>query len=86
MHSFTIAETGTSADAWACLQAASAVDEAVTALNSVGAALVGLTVDTEWQADGVRALHERLVAFQSAAGAEVGRLSSRAWELDRALS
>jgi len=86
MHSFTIAESGTSADAWACLQASSAVDEAISALNAAGAGLVGLTVDTEWQADGVRALHERLVAFQSTAGVEVGRLSSRAWELDRALS
>lgn len=86
MHSFTIAESGTSADAWACLQAAAAVDEAIAALDAAGAALVGLTVDTEWQADGVRALHDRLVALQTSAGAEVGRLSSRSWELDRALA
>lgn len=86
MHSFTIAESGTSADAWACLQAAAAVDEAIAALDAAGAALVGLTVDTEWQADGVRALHDRLVALQASAGAEVGRLSSRSWELDRALA
>jgi len=86
MHSFAIAESGTSADAWACLQAASAVDEAISAMNAAGAAIVGLTVDTEWQSDGVRALHDTLAAFQTAAGVEVGRLSSRAWELDRALS
>lgn len=86
MHSFTIADSGTSADAWACLQAAAAVDEAIAALDAAGAALVGLTVDTEWQADGVRALHDRLVELQTSAGVEVGRLSSRAWELDGALA
>ena len=86
MHSFTIAESGTSADAWACLQAAAAVDEAIAALDAAGSALVGLTIDTEWQADGVRALHDKLVAFQTGAGSEVGRLSTRAWELDRALA
>jgi hypothetical protein len=86
MHSFAIAESGASADAWACLEAGLAVDAAIAALNAAGAVLTGLTADTGWEADGVRALHDKLVSFHAVAQAEIGRLSSRAWELDRALS
>lgn len=85
MHSFTTAETGSSADMMGRLLARQAVDEAIAALNAAGATLIGLTADTQWQSDGVRTLSNKLGSFQSSAGVEVGRLSSRSWELDRAV-
>ena len=86
MHSIAMASSGTSVDTWSCALAGVAVDNAITALNAAGATLIGLTADTEWDADGVRALHEKLVSFQSGVAVEVGRLNTRAWEIDRAAS
>lgn len=85
MHSFTTAEIGSSADMMGRLLARQAVDDAIAALNAAGATLIGLTADTQWQSDGVRTLRNKLEQFESAAGVEVGRLSSRSWELEQAV-
>lgn len=86
MHTFTIAASGTSVDTWACLQAAQSVNDAIASLDAAGAALIGLTTDTEWSADGVRALNMKLESFQTRASTETGRLQTRVHEIERAAS
>ncbi|MFT4157166.1 MAG: hypothetical protein QM630_04455 [Microbacterium sp.] len=86
MQSFTTTASAPSIDEWARIEAGFAIDAAITAMNAAGATLVTLTADTEWASDGVRALHTKIVSFRASAQAEIGTLSSRAWEIGGAAS
>ena len=82
MHSFTHAEAYASDAFWAWVTARRDIDAAITALESAGAALVALVDESDWQSDGVRALHELLGRVQDGTGSEIGGLQVRARELE----
>lgn len=84
MHTFEIVGTGASDAAWARSQALREIRAAVDAVNAAAAVLVRLTVDTEWDSDGVRALHQALVEFAGRTSAEEAALQDREHELHRA--
>ncbi len=86
MYAFAIADTGGSEAAWALILAGHAVDEAVQALDAVGAALDPLIADTEWESEGVRAVRRELLGYRDGAAAEVARLHERSREMERALA
>lgn len=78
-----IAADGWSSDAlWAWYCARRALNEALSALEDVGAALLPLVDASEWQAKGVMALHELIVEARARTASEVGELNSRLWEID----
>lgn len=60
MHSIALTGSLTSDDLWALSQALRDLGDARAALDGAAAALQGLTADTAWQSDGVRALHSML--------------------------
>ncbi|MFK4762303.1 hypothetical protein ACI3KS_15340 [Microbacterium sp. ZW T5_45] len=84
MSSFMTTGTGSFDEMWARFHAQQALAGAIDSLDAAGAALVSLTADTQWSADGVRALNQKLGDAQSAAGAEAALLRTRSWELDQA--
>ncbi|WP_426187073.1 hypothetical protein [Microbacterium sp. TWP3-1-2b2] len=69
---------------WKLFSAQRAVDEAIIALEDAGAALLPLVDASEWQADGVRALHVLIVDLKERTTAEVGVVRSRSCEIDAA--
>lgn len=80
-----IASDGWASDAlWTWFSARRAVDEAITALDDAGVGLLPLVEASEWQAEGVRALHALIIDMKERTTTEVGVLSSRLWELDTA--
>lgn len=81
MYSFAIAEAASADQLWAWAQAKGAVDDAMGALESAGAALLTLTADTEWHSEGVAALHRKLAGIQDRTALEIGRLHGRESEL-----
>lgn len=86
MHSFTHAEAGVSEALWAQVSALQDVRSAMTALDTAGAALVGLVDDSDWRSDGVRALNELLRRLTERTGEQRGALAVREWELERVVA
>lgn len=82
MYSFAMAEPTASDQLWALFAALRAIDDAVIALEDAGAALLPLIADSEWNSDGVRALHELLENFKDRSLSEIAQLGSRTWELE----
>lgn len=82
MLNFIAAEAWTSQSLWDLACARRAVADAIDALEDAGAALMPLVGDSEWQAEGVRALHELIVEFRARAASDIGELRSRLWEID----
>ena len=58
------------------------MSEAISALEEAGAALLPLVAASDWQAEGVRALHELIIGLQDRADSEVAQLDSRLWEIE----
>lgn len=67
---------------WPRIAAARALAEAIEALQDAGTALLPLLADSDWQADGVRALHDLITELLDAGAAEVGVLLARQGEVD----
>lgn len=86
MYSFTMSEAGASDVVWNAVCAAQELDVAIEAMEEVAAAFSGLVHDTQWQADGVRALRERIASHLAASESEIGALHTRAAEVDRMLA
>ncbi|GAA1539431.1 hypothetical protein HD600_001149 [Microbacterium ginsengiterrae] len=84
MLDITAADGWTSEALWTLYAARRALTDAIAAAESAGAALLPLIGATEWQADGVRALHELIVALRARTAAEIGELNTRMWEIDAA--
>lgn len=71
-------------DLWRWFSAQRAISEAITAFEDAGSGLLPLVEASEWQADGVRALHALIIDLKDRTMAEVGVLNSRLWELEAA--
>lgn len=84
MFTYDSAEAWTSDALWAWFSAQQSVSEAISALEDAGAALLPVAAASDWQAKGVRALHELIIGLQNEAAAEVAQLSSRLWEIEAA--
>ena len=84
MLNIIAASSPTSDALWKWFSAQRAVNEALTALEDAGAGLLPLVEASEWQADGVRALHTLIVDLKDRTMSEVGVLRSRLWELEAA--
>lgn len=84
MLNIIAASTSTSDAVWKWFSAQRAVNEAITALEDAGAGLLPLVEASDWQADGVRALHALIVELKDRTMSEVGVLNSRLWELEAA--
>ncbi|MDQ0643319.1 hypothetical protein [Microbacterium murale] len=82
MLNIIAADTWSSEAIWRWFSAQRALNEAITALEDAGAGLLPLVDASDWQADGVRALHTLIVDLKARATVEVGVLSSRLWELE----
>lgn len=82
MFNYEAAEAWTSDNLWAWFCAQRSISEAVSALEDAGASLLPLVTASDWQAEGVRALHELIIELKDRATAEAGQLSSRLWEID----
>lgn len=86
MHSFIHAEGRFgSAELLAWMSACQDVRTAVAALESAGADLIPIIDASNWQSDGLRALHALLMRLRDDTGRELGRLSIREWELKGAV-
>lgn len=83
MYSFAIAGAGSSDALWAWIVARREIESAIAALDEAGAALLTLVADSDWQSDGVRALHALLSDLRSRASAELASLFERERELER---
>lgn len=83
MYSFAMAGAGSSEALWAWFAARREIESAIAALDEAAAALVALVADSDWQSDGVRALHALLSDLRSRASAQIASLSERARELER---
>ncbi|MEW1974076.1 hypothetical protein AB0301_03180 [Microbacterium profundi] len=84
MLNIIAASSPASDDLWRWFLAQRAVNEAIAALDDAGAGLLPLVEASDWQADGVRALHALIIDLRDRATAELGVLNSRLWELEAA--
>lgn len=82
MFTYDAAGAWTSDNLWAWFSAQRAISEAISALEDAGASLLPLVAASDWQAEGVRALHQLIIELKDRAAAETGQLSSRLWEID----
>lgn len=82
MHPLMRSETGTVDDPWARLAAIRELRSAMGSLDDACAALVGLVADTNWQSDGVRALHELLEETRRLANGYAWVLRGQAGKLE----
>lgn len=82
MYSVDLAGASAPESLWARIAAREAVSAAIAHLDDVGAGLLPLRAQSDWQAEGVRALHVLLDDLSARVGAEVGRLQARLWEID----
>ena len=82
MFTYDAAGVWTSDNLWAWFSAQNSVSEAISALEDAGASLLLLVAASEWQAEGVRALHELIVELKDRTGAECAQLGSRLWEIE----
>lgn len=83
MYATDIAQGGASESLGAWFAAGRALDRALDAFETAGAALSGVVAETDWHADGVRALHTALGDLLSHIEVEHGRVAGRQWELER---
>ncbi|WP_102193504.1 hypothetical protein [Microbacterium aurantiacum] len=83
MYSFAIAGAGSSEALWAWIAARREIESATAALDVAVAGLQTLAEDSDWQSDGVRALHALLSDLRSRASAELASLFERERELER---
>ena len=83
MYSFAIAGAGSSEALWAWFAARREIESAIAALDDADTALLTLVADSDWQSDGVRALHALLSDLRSGASLELAGLSERKRELER---
>ncbi|MFY9714511.1 MAG: hypothetical protein WAK00_13650 [Microbacterium sp.] len=83
MYSFAIAGAGSSEALWAWVAARREIESAIAALDVAVADLMTLAEDSDWQSDGVRALHALLADLGSRASAEIASLFERERELER---
>lgn len=58
-----------------------ALEEGISELEDAGAALIPLIYDSEWQAAGVRSLHELIVELKTRTAVEISELGIRLWEI-----
>lgn len=80
-----IAEEGWGANtlgSWFAAQRAA--DEAVRALEDAGAGLLPLVEASDWQADGVRALHALIIDLRTRVASETGVLGGLQREIESA--
>ncbi|WP_243228546.1 hypothetical protein [Microbacterium sp. CIAB417] len=84
MHSIDMAAAWTPEQLWGWHSARRSVSDALAALDEVGAALLPLIADTEWQAEGVRALHVEIESFSAQCASAAATLRARLWELEAA--
>lgn len=82
MLNIIAAEAWASDAVWNWFSAQRAVNEAITALEDAGAALLPLVAESEWHAEGAAALHELILELRARAASEAGELSSRLWEIE----
>ena len=82
MHSLMNVETVVVDDAGPRLAALRELRTAMGALEEACAALVGLVDESNWQSDGVRALHELLAELQRLANGHLGAVRGKVWELE----
>ncbi|KDA05247.1 hypothetical protein DC31_03460 [Microbacterium sp. CH12i] len=82
MFNYDLAEAWSADSLLAWFSAQRAVAEAIDALEDGGAALLPLVSESDWHAQGMRALHELIVDLKDRVAAESGQLHSRLWELE----
>lgn len=82
MYEIDIAQTWTPHQEFCWYAARRCVSDAIAALEEVGAALLSLTEDTRWQADGVRALNATMTTFSDGSAVGASALRTRIWELE----
>ncbi|HCS61267.1 MAG TPA: hypothetical protein DIW46_07710 [Microbacterium sp.] len=80
MFNYDAPEAWPSENLWAWYSAQRNMMDAVDALESAGAGLFLLMATTDWQAEGVRALHELIIELRDRTSAEVAHVGSRLWE------
>lgn len=84
MYSFTTAESWSSEGLWSWFVAGRETRVALEAVEEAAGGLLQLSVDADWQAQGMRALHDLLVELQRRAEAVMAELHVREWEIERA--
>jgi hypothetical protein len=67
---------------WVWMLTSREIATAISLLEEVGAVLVSLVDDSNWQSEGFRALHDLLARLREDTGAEMGTLRVREWELN----
>ncbi|WP_460798004.1 hypothetical protein [Microbacterium sp. GXF0217] len=82
MYSTEIANDWAPEQIWGWHTARRFVDDAIEALEDAAVALVPLVADTDWQAKGVRKLHETIESMTAECAAEESALRLRLWELE----
>ena len=83
MYSFAIAGAGSSEALWAWFAARREIESAIADLDDAVVALLALVADSDWQSEGLRALHTLLSELRSRASAELASLFERERELER---
>ncbi|GAB3597646.1 hypothetical protein [Microbacterium tumbae] len=84
MHSIDSAQAFTAPQDFCWYGAYRSVLDAIGALEEAGTALLSLSADTGWHADGMRSLKEAVDAIGVCCGTEATGLRSRLWELEAA--
>jgi len=84
MYSTEIANDWAPEQIWGWHAARRFVNEAIEALEDAGVALVPLVADTDWQAKGVRKLHETIASLTAECASAESALRVRLWELEAA--
>lgn len=67
---------------WVWMLTSREVGTAISVLEDAGAVLVSLVDASDWQSEGLRALHELLARLREESGVESGHLRVRQWELN----
>lgn len=67
---------------WVWMLTSREVGTAISVLEDAGAVLVSLVDASDWQSEGLRALHELLARLREESGVEIGHLRVRQWELN----
>lgn len=80
MFTYDAPEAWASNNLWAWFSAQRSMLEAVSALEEARGRLFLLMAASEWQAEGVRALHELIVELKERTDAEIVQVGSRLWE------
>ena len=82
MYSTEIAGDWAPDQIWGWYAARRFVNDAIEALEQAGVALAPLVADTDWQAKGVRKLHETIESMSAEGAAGESSLRMRLWELE----